>query len=107
MIEKYVQALTDGKIVSVDWRSIQEMLGENGGRVHACSICIDDNSFPPKVEDSNDFTEDQICEILNKAGVEYMAEKHKDNVLYLPIEVRWFACHKPEIGPWIENPNRK
>lgn len=108
MIEKYVEAINAGKILSVDWRSIEDMLGENIERLHTCAIYTDDGSFPPKNETySNQFTEEQICEILKQADTQFMAETYKDGVPYLPIEHRYFSALKPTSGPWIQNPNCK
>lgn len=107
-VEKYIEAINAGKIISVNWRSIEEMLGENAGRTHACSIYTDDGAFPPKGETYTDqLTEEQIAEVLHQTNVRFMAETHKDGVPYLPIETRYFSSTKPVSGPWIENPNYK
>lgn len=108
MIKKYVEAISAGQIVSVDWRSIKEMLGENAERTHACAIYIDDGSFPPAEKVCSDqFTEKQIGEFLQQADVRFMAESHKDGMPHLPIEARYFSSAKPISGPWIESPNYK
>ena len=108
MVEKYIEAINAGKIISVNWRSIEEMLGENAGRTHACSIYTDDGAFPPEGETYTDqLTEEQIAEVLHQTNVRFMAETHKDGVPYLPIETRYFSSTKPVSGPWIENPNYK
>lgn len=104
MVDKYVQALHDGKIVSVDWRTIQEMLGEDGGRLHECSICVDNGAFPPETVETHSLTETQIGEILHQAKVAYMAEIYKDGVPYLPTEIRYFSNVHPKEGPWVKSP---
>lgn len=44
-MEQYIDALNKGKIISVDWNSIDEMLGETPKRLHLCSICTNDNRW--------------------------------------------------------------
>lgn len=88
--------------MSVDCRSIEEMLGEQAERIHLCSIFEDGSSFPPKEEVSSDqLTEEQIADALRQSNVRFMAETHKDGLAYLPIETRYFSGQKPASGPWI------
>lgn len=108
MIEKYIEAINAGQIVSVDWRSIEETLGEDAKRTHSCSIHVNDGSFPTKEEVCADqLTEVQIVEILQQTSVRFMAETYKDGIPYMPIETRYFSSVKPISGPWIEYPNYK
>lgn len=108
MTQKYVEAINAGQIMSVDWRSIEEMLGEDAERTHTCSIHADDGAFPPKGETHTDqLTEEQIAEVLQQTNVRFMAETHKNGIPYLPIETRFFSSIKPVFGPWIESPNYK
>lgn len=108
MTKKYVEAINAGQIMSVDWRSIEEMLGEDARRTHTSSIHANDGAFPPKDETNTDqLTEEQIADVFQQTSVRFMAETHKDGVPYLPIEIRYFSSTKPVSGPWIENPNYK
>lgn len=108
MTKKYVEAINAGQIMSVDWRFIEEMLGEDAGRTHTCSVHVDDGAFPPKGETyTGQLAEEQIAEVLQQTNVRFMAETHKDGILYLPIETRFFSSIKPVSGPWIESPNYK
>lgn len=108
MIEKYIEAINAGQIVSVDWRSIEETLGEDAKRTHSCSIHVNDGSFPTKEEVCADqLTEVQIVEILQQTSVRFMAETYKDGIPYMPIEARYFSSMEPVSGPWIESPNYK
>ena len=43
----FVQKVADGMIFSVDWREICEMLGEEKGRGHVCSLHPNADVFPP------------------------------------------------------------
>lgn len=105
MIDKYVQALRDGKIISIDWRTIREMLGEDGNRLHECSICTESSTFPPENAETHSLTETEIFEILHQANVAYMADVYKAGVPYLPIETRYFSNVQPKAGPWVQSPN--
>ena len=108
MTKKYVEAINAGHVMSVDWRSIEELPGEDAKRTHSCSIHVNDGSFPPKEEVYADqLTEEQIVEILRQANVRFMAETYKDGIPYMPIETRYFSSVKPVSGPWIEYPNYK
>ncbi|MCM1569154.1 MAG: hypothetical protein NC081_06870 [Roseburia sp.] len=104
MVDKIVQALSGGKIISIDWHSVQEMLGENSQRSHECSICSNDGAFPPKAEETVTLSEEDACNVLHQAKPAYMAEIHKDGISYLPIEIRYFSVAEPQVGPWIKNP---
>lgn len=104
MIEQYIDALNNGKIISVDWNAIEEMLGENPKRLHSCSICTNDDCFPPKETYSDTLSEDQLQNVLQHINVQYMAELHKDGLPYQPITVRYFSLVKPlSDGPWVHS----
>ncbi len=106
MTQKYVEAINAGQIMSVDWRSIEEMLGEDAERTHTCSIHANDGAFPPKGEMHTDqLTEEQIAEVLQQTNVRFMAETHKNGIPYLPIETRFFSSIKPVSGPWMIMPS--
>ena len=108
MIEKYIEAINAGQIVSVDWRSIKEMLGEEAKRTHTCYIHVNDGSFPPKEEVCADqLTEEEIAKILRQTNVRFMAETYKDGIPYMPIETRYFSSVESTSGPWIKSPNYK
>ena len=104
MVDKYIQALSDGKIVSVDWHTIQEMLGEDENRLHACSICENGDVFPPNAVETTELNESQICEILSKARVGFMAETYTGNSPLMSIKMRFFSNAKPTTGPWMAGP---
>ncbi len=105
MPEKFIEALECGNIVAIDWSSIEEMLGEKPARLHTCSICINEDCFPPKGTYSTSLTEEQIKEILHRGNIQYMAETYKQRTFCQSIEARFFATAKPLVGPWIHNPN--
>lgn len=106
-MQEYIDALENGKILSVDWSSIEEMLGENPKRKHTCSICEPEITFPPSSIKTTTFTEEEICTLLNLAEVCFMSDLHQDNIPWKPIKVRYFSCVKPEVGLWMERPNHK
>lgn len=98
MTDKFILAISEGQIVSVDWRGIQEMLGEEPKREHDCSICSN-GSFPPEPMETFQMTEEQISDALSKSPSLYMAEVFPSGKLYMPPEKRFFsAC--PHDGPW-------
>ena len=108
MIEKYIEAISAGQVMAVDWRTIKDMLGEEPQRTHTCTIFRDSGSFPPQEKVFSDqIAEEQIDDILHQAGVRFMAESYKDGKPYLPIETRYFSSVKLAAGPWIKNPNHK
>ena len=106
MIEKYVQALADGKIISVSWGAIQENLGEDDERQHKCAICLNGDDFPPKPLEVHSLSEKDISAILEQSNVQWMAETYEGQPLVSPIEARYFISATPKAGPWMKNPNK-
>ena len=48
MTQKYVEAINAGQIMSVDWHSIEEMLGEDAERTHLLPSMQTTALFRPK-----------------------------------------------------------
>lgn len=105
MINKFVQALADGKIMAVSWRNIQESLGENGEQQQKCSICSNEDVFPPKPLETYHLSETEVSQILNQASIGWMAETYEGEPLVSPIKARYFISIEPKAGTWLKGPN--
>lgn len=105
MIQKYVEALKDGKILAVDWQEIDEMLGEDPNRKIKCSICDDGNCFPPIAEETHDLREEDVMEVIRQAGIRWASFDYVNGTPLSRFKTRYFAAKKPSVGQWLESPN--
>lgn len=109
MRDEFVDAIKAGKILSVEWAPIQDMLGEEPQRELSCSLCEDGAVFPPTAGKTQTFCEKEIADILHHADVNWMAELHAPAA---PIPLlgrtitRYFAVEQPSAGMWFKNPNK-
>lgn len=104
MIQKFVEALKDGKILAVDWREIDEMLGEDPGRRIKCSICSEGDSFPLIPEKTHDLREEDVMEVIRQAEVKWIAFDFANGTPLSRFKTRYFAAKKPAVGQWLKNP---
>lgn len=95
MVKKFQKAILNGMILCVDWHGIHEMLGEEEGKLHECSLCEDFAVFPPKPIETTSLTEHQIQEILKGVKIGWMAEQYDWDVPYGTIAARYFAVNEP------------
>lgn len=105
MISLYVEALKAGKILAVDWRNIDEMLGEDMGRKIQCSICKNSSEFPPVTEETHDLSEAEVMDIIRQAGIKWAAFDYINGTPLSRFKTRYFAVIKPRAGQWLEDPN--
>lgn len=103
-IESFVQGITDGMILGVDWEEIQEMLGEDKQRLHLCALHPNIPSFPSPAEREHSFTEGEIMEILRRVNPCWMREIYKNGNLFESITARYFAVDKPKSEGWLGVP---
>ena len=96
MIQKFVEALKNGKILAVDWQEIDEMLGEDLNREIKCSICDDGNCFPPSPVETHDLREEDVMEVIRQAEIRWASF---DYVNGTPLQVQdAVLCGKKALG---------
>lgn len=100
----FVQKVADGMIFSVDWREICEMLGEEKGRGHVCSLHPNADVFPPVALETAGFSEEEIGTIIAESGVRWMKEAYEQDDPPCPISTRCFSAVEPKAGQWMRIP---
>lgn len=104
MKNKIVETIKMGRILSIDWQEIDEMLGENPEHKITCSICSG-ISFPPAPEETYELSEEEAMEVIRQSGVQWMSFDFVDGTPLSRFKTRYFSVNEPAVGQWLKNPS--
>ena len=83
---------------------IREILGEERGSGHVCSLHLDMDVFPSADMETASFSEEEIGAILEKSGVNWMKETYERGDPHRLISTRHFSAVEPKAGQWMRIP---
>lgn len=104
MIDAFVNKIAEGMIFSVDWHGIREMLGEEEGRSHTCTILPNADTFPLQPQETATFSETDIKVIISRSHIKWMRETYEEGNPLYPITARFFSAVEPRSEQWLKIP---